>query len=98
MRELWIGLLLAFAALNAFAVATGDFDGLVHYLGNLGLWGTLATVDLLIALFVGIVYIVHDARASGRRAAPYVVLTLLTGSLGLLVYLAQGSKLMAGER
>lgn len=87
MKAIWIALLAGFAGLTVYAVAIGGWTGLLAYLGTLGPWGALATVDLLIALFIAIVFMVRDAAARKINAVPYVVLTLLTGSLGILVYL-----------
>ncbi|MBM4419062.1 MAG: hypothetical protein FJ033_12255 [Chloroflexi bacterium] len=88
MRILWWCLTVGFLGLNIYAFATGDFAGLVAYLGNLGPWGILATVDLVLALGIGLFWMVRDARSRRRSALPYVVATCLTGSLGLLFYLA----------
>lgn len=95
MKAIWIFLLTAFGALNVYALERGSWDGLLTYLGSLGPWGTLATVDLLIALFIAVVFMVQDAAAKRINALPYVVLTLLTGSLGLLVYLVRFWKPLA---
>ncbi len=89
MKAIWIALLAGFAALTVYAIAVGGWSGLMAYLGSLGPWGALATVDLLIALFIAIVFIVRDAAARKINAVPYVFLTLLTGSLGVLVYLVR---------
>lgn len=89
MKAIWIFLLAGFAALNVYALERGSWDGLMAYLGSLGPWGTLATVDLLIALFIAVVFMAQDAAAKKINPLPYVVLTLLTGSLGLLVYLVR---------
>jgi hypothetical protein len=68
-----------------------------------GVWGIIAPhfrtfgagqvfADLLIALTLAMVWIVRDAKASGRNPLPWVVLTLATGSFGPLFYLlARGS-------
>ena len=87
MRAVWLVLLLGFASLNAYALVVGDLAGLQAYLASLGPWGTLATVDLLIALFVSLAFIWRDANARDVNPLPYVVVTLLTGSIGILIYL-----------
>ncbi len=88
-KRLWLFLLIVFAAVNVFAFAVGSFAGLATYLGNLGPWGILATVDLLIALMIGVGWMWKDARQREVSPVPYLLLTLATGSLGLLVYLAR---------
>ncbi len=62
-------------------------DALVSSLGGLGPIGIVATADLLPALLVGCYFIVRDARFRAFDARPFLVLTLATGSLGLLAYL-----------
>lgn len=44
-------------------------------------------VDLCIALTIVMVWMVKDARAHGINPAPYVVLTVCTGSIGPILYL-----------
>ena len=88
MRILWTAALVGFAALNVYALAAGGLPGLAAYLGRLGPWGLVATVDLLLALCIGITWMRRDARSRGVSPTPYLVLTLATGSLGLLLYLA----------
>ena len=43
--------------------------------------------DLVIALSLVIVWIWHDARASGRSPWPWIIATLALGSFGPLLYL-----------
>jgi hypothetical protein len=89
MKAIWIALLAGFSAVNVYALEMGSWTGSMDYLGSLGLWGTLAIVDLLIALFIAVVFIVRDAAAKKINPLPYVILTLLTGSLGMLIYLVR---------
>lgn len=95
IKALWFALLIAFAALNVYVFAADDLVGLVSYLRNLGAWGVLATIDLLIALLIGVWWMWQDARAKGVAPIPYVILTLVTGSLGLLVYLVRHGDVIA---
>src|SRR5688500_14204798 len=85
---LWTAALVGFGALNVYAFAAGGLPGLVDYLGRLGPWGILAPVDLLLALLVGVHWIRRDARTRGVSPLPFLALTLATGSLGLLLYMA----------
>ena len=89
MKVLWIVLLVGFAALNVYAFAVGEWVDFLGYLNNLGPWGLLATADLLIALIIAMAYMWRDAQSKGINPLPYVVLTLATGSLGLLIYLVR---------
>jgi hypothetical protein len=67
----------------------GDLAGFASYLEHLGPWGVLATVDLLAALSVGVAWTWMDARQKGLSPWPWALLTLGTGSVGLLGYLAR---------
>jgi predicted tellurium resistance membrane protein TerC len=91
MKIIWIVLLAGFAAINIYAFMAGDLAGLVNYLTTLGPWATLGIVDLLIALFIGMAWMWRDAQGRGISPMPYLLLTLATGSIGLLVYLVRYS-------
>lgn len=47
----------------------------------------VGSVDLVIALGLIAVWMVHDARAHGLSPIPYLVLTVALGSVGPLLYL-----------
>ena len=88
MKLLWIILLVLFILVNVYAFVAGDqLDGFFAFLQNPGPWGLLTVVDLLIALTVALSFIARDARRIGVNPAPYFVLTLFTGSTGILIYL-----------
>lgn len=87
-RLIWTAALIGFLAVNAYAFVFGDLAGLEAYLLNLGPWGILATVDLLAALTVAVAWTWVDARAKGLSPWPWALLTLGTGSVGILAYLA----------
>ena len=89
IRSVWAVLMIAFAVLNVWAVGVAGLDGIVAYLTTLGPIGIVATVDLVLALLVGITFVSRDARARAVDARPWVALTLATGSIGLLAYLAR---------
>ena len=89
MKWLWVTLLVAFAATNLYAFIAGDWAGLVNYFSNLGPWGILATVDLLMALTVALAFVWRDAKSRNVAPLPYLLLTLGTGSIGLLWYLVK---------
>lgn len=82
-------LALVFAAFGAYSLYVVDQIGL------LGLWqallsnlaGRQALLDLAIASALLLGFLWRDARRTGRRFWPYVLLTLATGSFGPLLYL-----------
>jgi hypothetical protein len=75
-----------FGALTAVAVAQ---VGILGIFGSaLSSWGTAQVfTDLVILAVLACLWMVHDGRQSGVRAWPFVVLTLLAGSFGPLLYL-----------
>lgn len=98
LRPVWAILAISFAALNVWVILVAGVDGIGAYLMALGPVGLLASADLVLALLVGLAFIARDARERGGDARPFVVLTLLTGSLGLLAYLAQRREADSGSR
>ena len=75
-----------FAALNAYVVYHYGYVGFFALvLANAAT--TAALVDLVIALSLVSVWMWQDARDRGWSALPYLVLTLVFGSVGPLVYL-----------
>jgi hypothetical protein len=86
-KQLGLGVVLAdFAALTAYAV---------HVHGVVGVFAAVtanaatitAFADLVIALSLVSVWMWQDARDRGVSAVPYMLLTLMFGSVGPLLYL-----------
>jgi len=82
--------LLAFGALSVVAVAQ------VGYMGILGplfasSGGLQVLVDLVIALALVMIWMVADARRTSRNPWPWVMITLVAGSFGPLLYLLTGA-------
>ncbi len=86
---LLILVLAAFGALTAVALGEHGYFGIFafHFPSSAG-WQVLA--DLVIACLLIIVWMVGDARRTGRNPWPYVLLTLAGGSFGPLLYLLVG--------
>jgi hypothetical protein len=85
-RTLLIATLLAFGALTAVALVHHGYFGIfaLHF----QTWGGMQVlIDLVIALTLVLVWMWHDARATGRNVWPWIVATLALGSFGPLLYL-----------
>ena len=83
--------LVDFTVLSLFAVYQLGVVGLLETMtANIG---TIAlTVDLTIALSLIGVWMWNDARDRGISPLPYLGLTLITGSVGPLLYLLRTSR------
>jgi drug/metabolite transporter (DMT)-like permease len=89
-RTLGIALLVPFGLLTLYAVAQVGFIGILDYHRHSPAgWQVFA--DLVVALLLVLVWLVGDARRLGRNPWPWVVGTLLTGSIAPLLYLATSS-------
>lgn len=85
-RILLIVILAAFFALTAVAVWHHGASGILELaLGSFA--GAQLLVDLVIALSLFLVWMWQDAHATGRNPWPWIVLTLVAGSFGPLLYL-----------
>jgi len=86
-RKIALGVvLLDFLALTGYVVWQHGYLGFFQLvLGNSA--SALAVCDLTIALALILAWLVRDARERGVSPLPYVVLTLLLGSAGPLLYL-----------
>jgi len=78
--------LVLFGALSGIALWQHGYWGIIApHFQSFGAGQVFA--DLVIALTLAMVWMWHDARATGRNAWPWIVATLLLGSFGPLVYL-----------
>lgn len=85
---------LDFAALTGYALLQHGYWGLFeHQLANPAGWQVLA--DLMLACTLAMVWMVADARRTGRTVWPYLLATVTLGSFGPLAYLIVG---LLGER
>jgi len=91
MRTLAIVLLIPFAALTLYAVMQVGYIGIFDYHRHSPAgWQVFA--DLVIALLLVLLWLVPHAKQSGRNPWPWVVLALLLGSFGPLLYLVFAGK------
>lgn len=92
MKSTTLVLLLVAAAFGAFSTHA------MLQVGYLGIWqaglqdvgAQQVLFDLVIACLLICSWMVSDARRSGRNPWPYVIVTLLGGSVGPLAYLLVG--------
>lgn len=87
IRTLAIVLLIPFVALTIYAVMQVGYVGIFDYHRHSPAgWQVFA--DLVVALILVLFWLVPNARSTGRNPWPWVVMTLLLGSIGPLCYLA----------
>ncbi|BDC49883.1 hypothetical protein F183_A21990 [Bryobacterales bacterium F-183] len=80
------GVILVFGALTATALLDVGYWGIIapHFQS----WGAgQVLADLTILALLACIWMVGDARKSGVAAWPFVVVTLVGGSFGPLLYL-----------
>jgi len=77
--------LAAFGAFSIWVVATQGYLGFLALAGREP-WGLQLLLDLGIALSFAVGWMARDARARGVAIWPYVVTTVLLGSIGILAY------------
>ncbi|TDR31975.1 DUF2834 domain-containing protein [Hydromonas duriensis] len=81
---LW-AVLLGFSVLTAIAVASHGVIGIFQYqLANAA--GLQVLVDLIIASAFFLVWMWHDTQKRGVSPWPWLILTLVAGSFGPLIY------------
>ena len=81
-----LGLLMGMLGLDAYAISQFGYLGLFDAMfANAAT--VLASAEMTIALGLVVAWMWQDARDRGTAVVPYVVLTLVLGSVGPLVYL-----------
>ncbi|NCP63122.1 MAG: hypothetical protein GW763_11960 [Paraglaciecola sp.] len=89
--KLALGVLFIFSVLSVYAVLEVGYWGIImHLLDGPAAWQIAA--DLVIALSMVLLWLTQDAKKNGRRILPWVILTLLLGSIGPLLYIVLGVK------
>jgi hypothetical protein len=85
-RVLIVVTLVLFGVLSAAALWQHGYWGIVApHFQSLG--AAQVFVDLVIALVLVMTWMWRDAKAAGRNPWPWIVVTLVAGSFGPLVYL-----------
>ena len=83
--------LLVFGLFSAWVVSEVGYVGIFTYhLHSPAGWQVFT--DLVIACVLVLVWMIPEAKAKGRNPWPFVILTLLAGSIGPLAYLASERK------
>jgi hypothetical protein len=80
--------LLGFLAYSLWVVAGYGYLGFLE-LARDHPWGMQMLIDLAIACAFGIGWMIADARKRDLAAAPFVVMTIFLGSVGLLAYVVR---------
>ncbi len=85
-RPLAIAILVPFTLLTLYAVKEVGYTGIFDYqFGSPA--GIQVLVDLVIACLLIFTWMIPEARRNGSNPWPWVVLTLVLGSFGPLLYL-----------
>jgi hypothetical protein len=86
-RPLFLVVAVLFTAYSTLVVVEHGYTGFLH-LAWREPWAMQMLIDLSISLFIVSSLLVVDARRRKRAAWPWLVATLLLGSVGPLWYLA----------
>jgi hypothetical protein len=82
-------LFLVFAAFGAYSLhalwAVGYVGIWQASMASVGAWQLL--LDFVLMSLIALAWLVQDARRTGRKAWPFVVMTLAVGSFGPLLYM-----------
>ena len=80
--------LAAFGAYSIWVVLGHGYLGFLEVARDHD-WGMQMLLDLVIACSFGVGWMTADARKRGISTAPFVVLTIFLGSIGLLAYVVR---------
>ncbi len=90
-NKLWMIPALASLLFLAFTVQVVMAEGLFGFLSEhyrTG-WGKQVGIDLISSITIGLFFAVAKAKRVGVRSLPWVILTVLTGSIGLFAFAAR---------
>lgn len=84
---LLVAVIAAFGALTTLALVDVGYFGILE--PHFQSWGGAQVfADLVIVCLLACIWMVNDARQRGVSAWPFIVITLVAGSFGPLLYLA----------
>jgi hypothetical protein len=96
LRQIALATVLAgFSVLTLYVLVVHGYAGVIA-LHTANTAGLQVILDLVIALSLVLVWMSQDAKAHGLSFVPYLVLTLVLGSIGPLVYLLRRESRRAG--
>ncbi len=79
-------ILIPFSLVSAYAMWEVGYVGI--FMSSFANWGTAQVLcDLVVTSVLAMIWMVNDARGRGLNAWPFVIVTLLAGSFGPLLYL-----------
>ncbi len=84
-RPLILAILLPFALYSSYVLVEVGYLGLLQ--SHMHLAGYQVIADLVIACLLAMVWMWRDAAANGRTVWPYLLTTLVLGSIGPMLYL-----------
>jgi len=86
-----VGLVVAFVLFSGWSLTIVYSDGIAGLLSMLvrEKWSVQLYVDLAIACTVAWTWLATDAKKHGLTAWPYIIATVVLGSVGLLAYLVR---------
>ena len=93
---LW-SVLVDFTGMSFYALSQVGVVGFIESVSGGGIVSWTIFADLMIALGLVCLWMIQDAKARGVSAIPYLVATLLLGSVGPLLYLTRRGGEAASE-
>lgn len=84
-RPILLAILLPFALYSSYVLIEVGYLGLLQ--SHMHLAGYQVFIDLVIVCVLAMVWMWRDAAATGRTVWPYLLITLVLGSIGPLLYL-----------
>jgi hypothetical protein len=89
-KRIDLGILrIGFTGFTAYVVATVGLSPAIDLTTGENLWGLQVSVDLVISLCIALAWVWRDARERGHNPVPYILLSLVGGSIGPLAYVVR---------
>jgi uncharacterized membrane protein len=85
-RFIALAILAPFAVFSFYVMAQVGYWGIIQ--SHFHLAGYQVMLDLIIACTLAMIWMWQDAKATGRNAWPFILITVVAGSIGPLLYWA----------